>query len=65
VVAMVAGEPDDVRVKFVDGEWAVQIVEKGEAAQHLFKNKAIAEAFAEVERWRLGLPGKPPVDDIA
>jgi hypothetical protein len=60
---MVAGEPNDVRVKYVGGQWAVQVVESGEIAQHLFKTKALAESFAESERSRLGLPGKPPIDD--
>lgn len=31
--------------------------------RQIFESKLLAEAFAEVERIRLGLPGEPPVDD--
>jgi hypothetical protein len=61
-MTMVTGEPNDVRVKYVDGEWSVQIVENGAVARGVFKTKESAENFAEGQRLRLGLPGKPPVD---
>ncbi|WP_292036086.1 hypothetical protein [Mesorhizobium sp.] len=57
---MVTGEPDSVRVKFINGQWLVRIVEGGRLTQRLFDIHAEAEAFAEEERHRLGLPGEPP-----
>jgi hypothetical protein len=62
---MVAGEPNDVRVRAVDGEWVVQVVENGELTTHPFKTQRHAENFAEGQRWRLGMPGKPPLNDVA
>ncbi|OWK20640.1 hypothetical protein AJ88_27690 [Mesorhizobium amorphae CCBAU 01583] len=58
---MVAGEPNDIRVAHVEDQWTVRIAENGEATQHLFESQAAAETFAEGERSRLGLPGKPPI----
>ena len=60
-MAMVEGEPDDVCVKYDGGLWAVLLVEDGVTTQILFRTKAVAESFAEVQRWRLGLPGMPLV----
>jgi hypothetical protein len=60
-MTMVTGEPNDVRVKYVDGQWTVQIVENGAVARSVFKTNASAENFAEAQRLRLGLPGKPPI----
>lgn len=57
---MVAGEPDSVRVKFINGQWLVRVVEGGRLVHQLFNIHAEAEAFAEEERHRLGLPGEPP-----
>jgi hypothetical protein len=57
---MVAGEPNAVRARSVDGEWVVQVVENGEVTRHLFKMQPHAENFAEGQRRRLGMPGKPP-----
>jgi hypothetical protein len=62
---MVEGEPDDVRVTYAQGRWMVRIAEDGVVTRQLFESKRLAEGFAEVERIRLGLPGKPPVEDIA
>ncbi|RWG28799.1 MAG: hypothetical protein EOQ59_25995 [Mesorhizobium sp.] len=56
---MVAGEPDSVRVKFINGQWLVRVVEGGRLAHQLFNIHAEAEAFAEEERHRLGLPAEP------
>ena len=53
---MVGSERDDVRVKYVGGLWAVLLLEDGATTQVLFRTKAVAESFAEVQRWRLGLP---------
>ena len=60
---MVAGEPDSVRVKNVSGQWRVRVVESGRLTQLLFDVHAEAEAFAEDERHRLGLPGEPPSEE--
>ncbi|QND64627.1 hypothetical protein HB777_12445 [Mesorhizobium loti] len=60
---MVAGEPDDVRVKNGDGKWTVRIAEGGKVILQTFENQADAEHFAESQRSRLGLPGKPPIND--
>ncbi len=57
---MVSGEPDSVRVKAINGQWIVRIVEGGQLTQQLFDIHAEAESFAEEERLRLGLPGEPP-----
>ena len=54
---MVGSERDDVRVRYVGGHWAVLLVEDGVTTQILFRTKAVAESFAEVQKWRLGLPG--------
>ncbi|MFD1983363.1 hypothetical protein ACFSOZ_11860 [Mesorhizobium newzealandense] len=58
---MVAGEPNDVRLKNVDGQWIVQVVENGKVTLHLFNAQDLAESYAELQRMRLGLPGKPPI----
>ncbi|MER9242927.1 hypothetical protein [Mesorhizobium sp. M0633] len=58
---MVTGEPTDVRLKNVDGQWSVQVVENGEVTRPLFNVQAVAESYAEFQRIRLGLPGKPPI----
>ncbi|AZO31140.1 MULTISPECIES: hypothetical protein [unclassified Mesorhizobium] len=60
---MVAGEPDSVRVKFINGQWLVRAVEGGRLTHQLFDIHAEAEAFAEEERHRLGLPGEPPASE--
>ena len=62
---MVAGEPNDVRVKKVEGQWVVSIVEDGMLTPHIFDTKTSAERFAELRHRRLGLPDRPPVDDNA
>ncbi|MER9757931.1 hypothetical protein NKJ46_31920 [Mesorhizobium sp. M0166] len=58
---MVAGEPNDVRLKYAAGQWIVQVVENGKVTRHLFNAQAVAESYAEFQRIRLGLPGKPPI----
>lgn len=58
---MVAGEPDDVRLKNVNGQWIVQVVENGKVTRRLFNAQDLAESYAELHRMRLGLPGKPPI----
>ncbi|MDX8480476.1 hypothetical protein RFN28_18710 [Mesorhizobium sp. VK24D] len=60
---MVAGEPDSVRVKFINGQWLVRVVEGGRLTHQVFDVHAQAEAFAEEERHRLGLPGEPPTEE--
>lgn len=60
---MVIGEPDDVRVERIDRRWAVLVTEQGKLTRHPFDTQAEAEAFADEQRTRLGLPAKPPVDD--
>lgn len=60
---MVKGEPDDVRVKYALGQWMVRIAEDGIIRRQLFESKHLAEKFAEVERFRLKLPGELPVDE--
>ncbi|MDG4883939.1 hypothetical protein [Mesorhizobium sp. WSM4884] len=60
---MVAGEPDSVRVKFINAQWLVRVVEGGRLTHQLFDIHAEAEAFAEEERHRLGLPGEPPAEE--
>ncbi|MER9433122.1 hypothetical protein [Mesorhizobium sp. M0408] len=60
---MVAGEPNDVRLKNIDGQWIVQVVENGKVTRHLFNAQAVAESYAEFQRIRLGLPGKPPIGE--
>lgn len=46
---MVAGEPNDVRLKNVDGQWIVQVVENGKVARHLFNAQPVAESYAELQ----------------
>jgi hypothetical protein len=59
---MIAGEPDnDVRLRHIYGYWAVQLVEDRVATRILFRTKEVAESFAEVQRWRLGLPSWQPI----
>jgi len=60
---MVAGEPDSVRVKGINGQWIVRVVQGGKLTQQLFDEHAEAEACAEDERRRLGLPGEPPAEE--
>jgi hypothetical protein len=60
---MVAGEPNDVCVKLVHGQWVVRLVEDGGVIVHLFETQSYAENFAEGQRVRLNLPGKPPIDE--
>ncbi|TPN76048.1 hypothetical protein FJ987_14490 [Mesorhizobium sp. CU2] len=62
---MVSGEPDSVRVKAINGQWIVRIVEGGRLTQQVFDIHAEAESFAEEERLRLGLPGEPPAAEPA
>ncbi|WP_185970237.1 MULTISPECIES: hypothetical protein [unclassified Mesorhizobium] len=58
---MVAGEPNDVRLRNVRGQRIVQVIEDGKVTRHLFNSQAVAESYAEFQRIRLGLPGKPPI----
>ncbi|WP_245468657.1 MULTISPECIES: hypothetical protein [unclassified Mesorhizobium] len=58
---MVAGEPNDVRLKNVDSQWIVQVIENGKVTRHSFKAQATAESYAEFQRIKLGLPGRPPI----
>ena len=58
---VVAGEPNDVRLKNVDDQWIVHVVEDGKLTRHLFNVQAVAESYAEFQRIRLGLPAKPPI----
>ncbi|MEV8645358.1 hypothetical protein AB0V79_27265 [Mesorhizobium ciceri] len=58
---MIAGEPNDVRLKNVNGQWIVQIVENGKVTRRLFNAQDLAESYAELQRMRLGLPGNPPI----
>lgn len=60
---MVAGEPNDVRVKRCSGGWAVHIMEGGKLAVHRFRTQCPAENFADDQRARLGLASKPPIDE--
>jgi hypothetical protein len=62
---MVTDEPDGVRVKAVNGQWIVRVVEGGRLTQQLFDIHLQAESFAEEERLRLGLPGEPPAEEPA
>ncbi|CDX56523.1 hypothetical protein [Mesorhizobium sp. M2C.T.Ca.TU.002.02.1.1] len=60
---MVTSEPDSVRVKAVNGQWIVRVVDGGRLTQQVFDIHAQAEIFAEEERLRLGLPGEPPTEE--
>jgi hypothetical protein len=60
---MVTSEPDSVRVKAVNGQWIVRVVDGGRLTQQVFDIHAQAEIFAEEERLRLGLPGEPPAEE--
>ncbi|MBZ9661980.1 hypothetical protein LB523_23310 [Mesorhizobium sp. ESP-6-4] len=60
---MVTSEPDSVRVKTVNGQWIVRVVDGGRLKQQVFDIHAQAEIFAEEERLRLGLPGEPPAEE--
>ena len=62
---MVTSEPDSVRVKAVNGQWIVRVVDGGRLTQQLFDIHEQAESFAEEERLRLGLPGEPPAEEPA
>ena len=62
---MVATEPDNVRVKSINGQWVVRVVDGGTITRQLFSVHAEAEAFAEEERLRLRLPGEPPAEEPA
>ncbi|WP_189521641.1 MULTISPECIES: hypothetical protein [unclassified Mesorhizobium] len=50
-----------MRLKNVDGQWIVQVIENGKVTRHSFKSRAVAESYAEFQRVRLDLPGKPPI----
>lgn len=50
-----------VRVEHIDGEWAVQVMEKGEVTQHRFELRSFAVSFATGQRMRLGVPAQ---DDV-
>jgi hypothetical protein len=58
---------NDVRVERLDRrQWAVLVAANGTVTQRLFEAQDAAEDFADGERTRLGLPGKPPtVDSLA
>ncbi|MBZ9761463.1 hypothetical protein LB553_11330 [Mesorhizobium sp. CA8] len=60
---MVTSEPDSVRVKAINGQWIVRVVDGGRLTQQVFDVQAQAEIFAEEERLRLGLPGEPPAGE--
>ncbi len=60
---MVAGEPNDVRVKRAGGGWAVHIVQDGKLTVLRFKTQFPAEQFADDQRARLGLASRPPIDE--
>ena len=60
---MVTDEPDSVRVKAINGQWIVRVVDGGRLTQQLFDIHLQAESFAEEERLRLGLPGEPPAEE--
>ncbi|UVK48542.1 hypothetical protein BPNPMPFG_007931 (plasmid) [Mesorhizobium sp. AR07] len=60
---MVVGEPNDVRVKRAGGGWVVHIVEDGKLTVLRFKTQSPAENVADDQRARLGLAGKPPIDE--
>jgi len=60
---MVTGEPDDVLVRNALDQWVVRTAQDGVVTRRIFESKLLAEKFAEVERFRLGLPGEPPVDE--
>ncbi|CDX40983.1 hypothetical protein P9273_24225 [Mesorhizobium sp. WSM4935] len=60
---MVTSEPDSVRVKPVNDQWIVRVVDGGRLRQKVFDVHAQAETFAEEERLRLGLPGEPPTEE--
>ncbi|TIN02659.1 MAG: hypothetical protein E5Y34_06810 [Mesorhizobium sp.] len=60
---MVAGEPNDVRVKRAGGGWVVHIVEDGKLTVLRFKTQYPAENFADDQRARLGLASKPPIEE--
>ncbi|MET3582737.1 hypothetical protein ABID19_005799 [Mesorhizobium robiniae] len=60
---MVAGEPNDVRVKRAGGGWVVHIVEDGKLTVLRFKTQSPAENSADDQRARLGLASKPPIDE--
>ncbi|OBP78192.1 hypothetical protein BAE42_28925 [Mesorhizobium loti] len=59
---MVAGEPNDVRVKRCGGGWIVHTVQDGKLTVLRFKTQSPAEYFADAQRTRLGLAAKPPID---
>ncbi|WP_206073822.1 hypothetical protein [Mesorhizobium sophorae] len=61
---MVAGEPNDVRLKLIKDQWIVQVVENGKVTGHLFHAQDLAESYAELQRMRLGLPVKPPIWEV-
>lgn len=58
---VVAGEPNDVRLKNVDSQWIVQVVENGKITRRLFDVQAAADSYPERQRIWLGLPGRPPI----
>ncbi|SFO68062.1 hypothetical protein SAMN03159463_02661 [Mesorhizobium sp. NFR06] len=62
---MVTSEPDSVRVKAINDQWIVRVVDGGRLTQQVFDIHAQAETFAEEERLRLGLPGEPPAEEPA
>ena len=62
---MITSEPDSVRVKTVNGQWIVRVVDGGRLTQQVFDIHEQAESFAEEERLRLGLPGEPPAQESA
>ena len=49
---MITSEPDSVRVKTVNGQWIVRVVDGGRLTQQVFDIHEQAESFAEEERLR-------------
>ncbi|CDX27092.1 conserved hypothetical protein [Mesorhizobium sp. ORS 3359] len=62
---MITSEPDSVRVRAVNGQWIVRVVDGGRLTQQVFDIHEQVESFAEEERLRLGLPGEPPAEEPA
>lgn len=44
-----------ITIEQIDGKWAVQMIEDGEAQQHIFETEEFALNFADGQRLRLGL----------
>lgn len=47
--------PNGVAIEWIDGQWAVQVIEAGKVTQRLFETEGFARNYAAGQAARLGL----------